>query len=250
MTIQIMKFRDGSEIHAIIAEDVENVSYFLQILKWRTNSFADKLKYANSLNPELKDYPITYWGKQGLIKAYNALIEESKISFQKLWEELIDAKNKKEQIAISKDLILSADQIFPIFLMAENKGFIYSEYHYRPIPKAYEHSNIPIFMMQTDSGIEHIGNSDISKGQMKNLIEQKNEYVARIMTKGNSWFSLFSTFRGITGQEPGLIGKKPHMHFISGLFGIPKEDFINNFKKGIASSKIHIPLINYPKHAI
>ena len=66
-----------------------------------------------------------------------------------------------------------------------------------------------------------------------------------MLANESHWFCLFSTKRGISGDEPGKYGKQPHLHFISDAFGISKEDFISRFKAGNASSNVHIVLEGY-----
>ena len=59
--------------------------------------------------------------------------------------------------------------------------------------------------------------------------------------RSNSDNSLYFTFKGLAGEESGMMGSKPHYHYISDKSGIKWDDLVSRIKDcDMPSSKVHI----------
>jgi hypothetical protein len=104
----------------------------------------------------------------------------------------------------------------------------------------------PIVSHITDDGVvKTIGETELTKGEVKNLIEQRKVVVAHFFVKDDDWHCLFTTYNSIGGKENYKDGQ-PHFHYISSAFGISKDDFIESMKSGqYKSTPVHIDLLEY-----
>lgn len=152
--------------------------------------------------------------------------------------------SKKEQIAKLKGLAIKPEQLVTIFLYAEKLGYDFSTYRFEGKPVKFDSKELPfIIHLLDDDAVEHIGETCLSDGQLKELFIASKFAVARILDNGKHWHCLYQTKRGISGKEPGRYGKLSHIHYISDSFGITRTDFIKAFKSGyIPSSNVHIVL--------
>ena len=151
---------------------------------------------------------------------------------------------KREQIALLKGLQLSAEQLGGLYIQASDRGYKFSNYIYEGRPKSYLEKELPSFIYLRDDGIiESYGDTELTKGQLKDYIIQSHFIVARILDNDKHWHCFYQTSSGVQGKEPGKFGSKPHLHYISDSFGIDKGDFIKGLRGGnVHPSKVHILL--------
>ena len=152
---------------------------------------------------------------------------------------------KREQIILLKGLQMSSEQLGGLYIQACARGYKFSNYIFEGSPKSYLEKELPSFIYLRDDGIiESYGDTELTKGQLKDYVIQSHFIIARILDNDKHWHCFYQTSSGVQGKEPGKFGSKPHLHYISDSFGIEKGDFIKGLRGGnIHSSKDHILLI-------
>lgn len=136
-------------------------------------------------------------------------------------------------------------QLVAVFDFAEKCGYKFSHYTWRGEPKSSKDEKLPSFMhLKDDGSVEYIGDTTLTEGQMRTIIEQADVLIVRIFDNGIHWHCFLQTFKGLKGNEPGVQGSKPHIHYISDSFGIAKGDLLQMVKMGkYPSTPIYIPLL-------
>lgn len=242
-------YKDGDkEIIANQMEDVENVSYREAMVKFHASSIAPAIKgilekdksFNLSCNDEIINQVALMFAKQ----SYNELSKESvddklKNIFQK---EL----NKKEQIRLLKGVQLTEPQLSSLFNFAEECGYRFSHYKWQGDPKSVKEEKLPSFMhMKDDGSIEYIGETTLTEGQMRTIINQADVLIVRIFDNGSHWHCFLQTYKGLKGMESGVQGSRPHLHYLSDSFGISKADLVKMIKIGrYPNTPVHIPLLS------
>jgi len=155
---------------------------------------------------------------------------------------LKEEHTKKEQVALLQSVELSKEQLGAIFLFAGKLGYSFS--HYRHDKEEKRYGNVPPFIyLKDDNSVESVGSTQLSDGQLKDIVLSSNFIVARILDNGTHWHSFFQTRRGVMGKESGKYGTQSHLHYISDAFGISREDFVKEIKSGhYRSTPVHIVL--------
>lgn len=153
---------------------------------------------------------------------------------------------KKEQKELLNGLEISKEQFAGIFLQGCQKGYKYSFYRYEKKNKKYDEKKLPqLIHLKDDNTVEHIGNTTLSDGQMKEIVNSKNTIIAQLLDNGTHWHCFCQNLNGIQGKESGIFGSKPHIHYISDSFGISKEQLIERIKNvDYPSTPVHIILTN------
>lgn len=133
-----------------------------------------------------------------------------------------------------------------IFKSYNEHVFLYSKYRFDNLPNGLEDKKLPkVFHLKDDGSIEKIGETDLTDGELKNVIEHRKVIIAHFFEKDEFWHCLFLTFNSVAGKENWKNGQ-PHFHYISSSFGISKDDFIESMKNGkYRSTSIHIDLLDY-----
>jgi len=165
---------------------------------------------------------------------------------------LLGTAKKKDQEALLKGLSITPNQLMSlIFKSYRDYGYLYSKYRFEHIPKGMKDRQKPVVSHITDEGIvKTIGETELTNGEIKNLIEQRKVIVSHFFDKDNNWHCLFTTYNSIGGKE-NYKGGQPHLHYISSAFGISRDDFIESMKNGqYKSTSIHIDLLEYGNQTI
>lgn len=160
---------------------------------------------------------------------------------------LLETERKKDQISLLKGLSLNPDQLMSlIFKSFQIYGFSYCKYRFENLPKGLEQRKLPtLIQLNENSSIKKIGDTDLTDGELKNIIEHRKVIVSHFFVKGDTWHCFFTTYNSIGGKENWKNGQA-HFHYISSAFGISKIDFIESMKTGkYKSTSIHIDLMNY-----
>lgn len=163
------------------------------------------------------------------------------------FDKLLETNRKKDQIKLLKGVSLTPDQLMSlIFKSYQNYGFLYSKFRFENLPKGFEQKKLPkLIQLNDNNSIKKIGDSDLSDGELKNLIEHRKVIVAHFFEKEEIWHCLFTTYNSIGGKENWKNGQA-HFHYISSTFGISKIDFIESMRTGkYKSTSIHIDLKDY-----
>ncbi len=242
------KYKDGDkEIIANQMEDVENVSYRETMVKFHASSIAPAIKVMlekdKNFNLPYNDEIINQVALMFAKKSYNELSKESvdgklKNIFQK---EL----NKKEQIRLLKGVQLTEPQLSSLFNFAEECGYRFSHYKWQGDPKSVKEEKLPSFMhLKDDGSVEYIGDTTLTEGQMRTIINQADVLIVRIFDNGIHWHCFLQTYKGLKGMESGVQGSRPHLHYLSDSFGISKDDLVKMIKMGkYPNTPVHIPLL-------
>lgn len=148
----------------------------------------------------------------------------------------------KQQYSILKDIVLSYPEILWMNKEAQDFGYLLDIYYEETIPDKFNEKHYPIFYQQKkDGSFDKIGQTEMSYGEMRALLEQRKVVQARIYHKENYWHCFYFTLKGLSGQECGVMGSKPHYHYLSDKSNITLEDLRKRIKDcNMPSSKIHI----------
>ena len=242
------KYKDGDkEIIANQMEDVENVSYREAMVKFHASSIAPAIKVMlekdKNFNLPCNDEIINQVALMFAKQSYNELSKESvdgklKNIFQK---EL----NKKEQIRLLKGVQLTEPQLSSLFNFAEESGYKFSHYKWQGDPKSIKEEKLPSFMhLKDDGSVEYVGDTTLTEGQMRTIINQADVLIVRIFDNGIHWHCFLQTYKGLKGMESGVQGSRPHLHYLSDSFGISKDDLVKMIKMGkYPNTPVHIPLL-------
>lgn len=169
-------------------------------------------------------------------------IHRSKISSNLLdllkYEEL----PKRQQEKLLKNLTLSPDDILCFLCEADIHGYLLDIYMCEKYPERYKGKLKPAcYEEKSDGTIETIGKTDMTEGEMRALIKDRKVIVARIFHKGDHWHCFYHTFKGLSGEESGENGSKPHWHYISDKFNISREELNKRIQNvDMPTSKVHI----------
>ena len=148
----------------------------------------------------------------------------------------------KEQNKMLKDIVLTPTDILWLNKEFQDAGYLLDIYHEEQYPDKFKEKKHPILYRQKeDSTIEKMGSTDMTEGEMRALLEQRKVIQARIYHKDCIWHCFYFTYRGISGEENGIMGSKPHYHYISDKSGITMENLIKRIKTcDMPASKVHI----------
>jgi hypothetical protein len=114
------------------------------------------------------------------------------------------------------------------------------------LPGGLEGKKLPkLFHIREDGTIEKVGETDLTDGELKNVIEHRKVIVSHFFEKDDFWHCFFLTYNSIGGKENWKNGQA-HFHYISSSFEISKADFIESMRTGkYKSTSIHIDLLDY-----
>lgn len=149
---------------------------------------------------------------------------------------------KKEQIKLLKAEHITKQQLEKLMLIAEDMGYTYSQYKTEVLPDNTSEEELPnAFGLNADGSVKKMGESSLTDGQLKSIIDSRNVEVAKFFDKDEVWHCFYFTYRGMEGKEHGAHGSQPHIHYWSSAFGLDRKELINKLKAGnMPSSSLHI----------
>lgn len=243
------KYEDGDkEFFANEMDEVENVSYRDTMIKFHASSTAPVLKAYLDRDKKCRlpyNDDIVY--RAASIIAEKTYENLTKCSFDSCFESLFKKElSKKEQIRLLKGAKLTETQLFSLFNFADECGYKFSHYKWRGNPKSVKEEKLPSFMhMKDDGSIEYIGETTLTEGQMRTIINQADVLIVSIFDNGSHWHCFLQTYKGLKGMESGVQGSRPHLHYLSDSFGISKADLVKMIKIGrYPNTPVHIPLLS------
>ena len=243
------KYEDGDkEFFANEMDEVENVSYRDTMIKFHASSTAPVLKAYLDRDKKCRlpyNDDIVY--RAASIIAEKTYENLTKCSFDSCFESLFKKElSKKEQIRLLKGAQLTETQLFSLFNFAEECGYRFSHYKWQGYPKSVKEEKLPSFMhMKDDGSIEYIGETTLTEGQMRTIINQADVLIVSIFDNGSHWHCFLQTYKGLKGMESGVQGSRPHLHYLSDSFGISKADLVKMIKIGrYPNTPVHIPLLS------
>lgn len=165
--------------------------------------------------------------------------------------ELLKTSRKKDQISLLKGVKFNPDQLMSlIFKSYSDFGLLYSKYLFKNLPAGLEGKTLPkMFRMSEDGTIYKVGETDLTDGELKNVIEHRKVVVSHFFESDEFWHCFFITYNSIAGKENWKDGQS-HFHYISSAFGISKDEFIESMRSGkYKSTSVHIDLLEYGKQS-
>lgn len=164
---------------------------------------------------------------------------------------LLTAESKNEQEKLLKRQTLTVQQLMAfIFLSYEDFGFTLSEYTGENHRKGIDEIDLPTLIRVTEDGVDKAGETPMTDGQLKNVVESRKVIVSKILDKNGVWHCFFLTFNSIAGKESWK-GGQAHFHYISDKFGITREEAVKQLKsKKYPATSVHIALKGYGNQGI
>jgi hypothetical protein len=227
-------------------EKVNPVEYYKEYeLKKRATFYRDLL---NAKDPFLT----SFLNEDFFIK--NA--EESLVGFFEHFEntkvndnflELLKTTRKKDQEKLLREITITPDELMSLILKSYTDfGLLYSKYNFENLPNGFHGKKLPKLFHTTDDGeIVKVGETELTDGELKQIIEQRKVIVSHFFENDDVWHCFFLTYNSLAGKENHNEGQ-PHFHYISSGYGISKEDFIESMRTGnYRSTSIHFDLLEY-----
>ena len=189
---------------------------------------------------------------------------KKEIAKEKFWEakeqteipenflKLLETTRKKDQISLLKGLSINPDQLIALIFKSFNEhGYLYSRYRFENLPKDLTDKRKPkIADISKEDAVNIIGDTDLTEGQVKKMINERKVIIAHFLDRGDEWHCFFITYNSIEGKENHKDGQ-PHFHYISSAFGITRDDFIKSMENGnYKSTSVHIDLLGYGNQPI
>lgn len=150
--------------------------------------------------------------------------------------------SNKDRNKLLKNVIITPIDILWFNKEAQEQGFLMDIYHEEKYPVKFNEKKHPfLFQKKKDGTIEKMGSTDMSDGEMRALLEQRKVIQARIYHKENTWHCFYFTYKGLAGEESGIMGSKPHYHYLSDKSGVKWNELVSRIKDcDMPSSKVHI----------
>ncbi len=164
---------------------------------------------------------------------------------------LLGSASKKDQVGLMKGQSINPDQFIAFIFKAWEMGYSFSQYTSEHHHKGLNKKELPKLIHVNDDGtVKKVGETTLTDGQLRQVIEQRKVIVAKFFDNGNEWHCLFLTFNSIAGKESWK-GGQAHLHYISDKYGISREEAVNRFKSGdYPSTSVHIDLLDYGNQTI
>lgn len=229
-------------------EKVNPIEYYKSYeLEKRTISLRDLLNAKNSFLTSLLDDNFFIKKAEETLVGFFEKFEQTKIHDNFI--ELLKTTRKKDQESLLKGLTLNPDELMSLIIKSYTDfGYLYSKYLFENLPNGLEDKKLPkLFRLKDDGTIDKVGETDLTDGELKNVIEHRKVIVSHFFEKDDIWHCFFLTYNSIGGKENWKNGQA-HFHYISNAFGITKDDFIESMRNGkYKSTSIHIDLLDYGK---
>lgn len=242
-------YKDGDkELIANQMEDIENVSYRETMIKFHASSIAPVIKtmLKNDKNFNLP-YNDDIIGRVALMFAEQTYNDFTKGTVDDVFKNIFQKElNKKQQIRLLRGVQLTNTQLSSLYNFADECGYKFSHYKWQGDPKSVKDEKLPSFMhLKDDGNVEYMGETTLTEGQMRTIIDQADVLIARVFDNGIHWHCFLQTYKGLKGKEAGVQGSRPHLHYLSDSFGISKDDLIKMIKMGrYPNTPVHILLSN------
>ena len=158
----------------------------------------------------------------------------------------LTATTKKEQVKALKGLAITSEELMAFIIVAwEEYGFSFSQYRSSYHHAGLDETKLPELIHKEDDGsIKSIGETPMTEGELKQVIEARSVKVSKFLDKNGAWHCFFLTYKSLGGEETG---GKPHLHYISGTWGLKREDVLAQ----LTSKKYRLPSlphINFHTH--
>lgn len=165
--------------------------------------------------------------KQNWAEKYQEIINTELPQSLKL---IFSVSKKKEQEKLLRGLSLTTNQLAAfIFYAWTEHGYTFSTYKAEYQHKGVNEADLPTIIYVEGDEVNTIGNTRLTKGQQKQVIENRTVVISKFFDKGDNWHCFFITYDSLKGKESWQDGQ-PHFHYISDKFGISREETVKNLK--------------------
>ncbi len=139
-------------------------------------------------------------------------------------------------------LILNNVDILWLNKEAQELGYLMDVYHEETYPHKFDEKRMPHMFHQNKEGkIIKIGSTNMTDGEMKAYLQQRKVVQARIYHKEGLWHCFYFTYKGLSGLEGGMMGSKPHYHYLSDKSGVTWDSLMKGIREcKMPSSKVHL----------
>lgn len=150
--------------------------------------------------------------------------------------------SNKDRNKLLKGVMLTPIDFLWLNKEAQDEGYLMDIYHEEKYPKKFDEKKHPLlFHKMKDGTIEKMGATDMTEGEMRALLEQRKVIQARIYHKGSTWHCFYFTYKGLAGEESGIMGSKSHYHYLSDKSGITWDDLVSRIKDcDMPTSDVHV----------
>lgn len=162
---------------------------------------------------------------------------------------LLQTSKKQEQVNLLKNISLTTLGLTSFIFHAYLKfGYSYSKYRTDHHQNRLDESHLPNLINVKDGNVKYSGTTNLTDGQLKNVIEHRKVILATFLDKGNEWHCFFITYKSLDGKENWNNGT-PHYHYISSSFGLSREETLKQLqsKNYKLNNLPHIELKDYRK---
>ena len=227
-------------------EKVNPIEYYKTYeIEKRATTLRDLLNVKNPfLTSQLNDNFFIRNAEETLVGFFE---EFEKTEVHKNFIELLKTTRKKDQVRLLKGMTLNPDELMSfIFKSYSEFGFLYSKYLFENLPTGLVGKKLPkLFHLKEDGTIEKVGETELTDGELKNIIEHRKVIVSHFFELDDIWHCFFVTYNSLSGKENHKDGQ-PHFHYISSGFGVSKEDFIESMRTGnYRATSVHFDLLDY-----
>lgn len=160
---------------------------------------------------------------------------------------ILTAATKKDQVKLLKNQSITPDQLLAFLFKANTDfGYLFSQYRGEHNHKGLDESKMPAVIRIKEGKVYKVGETSLTDGQLKQVIEQRKVIISKFLDKDNEWHCLLLTYDSLKGKESWKNGQ-PHYHYISNKFGIPRDKVVEQLKSSSYNlgSLPHIDLIEY-----
>lgn len=232
---RLKDFEHGSFIKAMILNHADSLFQFIMI------DFESKKGKAATL---LEQNILRIEALHQSAKHFQSIIEETDLRAN-LRELVSTDLKKKDQIHILKGVEISRNELLRLFYYAEEIGYTFSFFLRDAKRTSFLDKMMPEIIYLDEAGnTQHVGETDLSDGQMKHLVDQRQSLIVWLLEKDDTWHCFLQTIKGLKGKEGGKMGSLSHIHYMSNSFGISKDELLNKINREgeYVTTKVHIPL--------
>ena len=174
------------------------------------------------IDSESQRQALKEWGK-----SYKEYLD---LEIPKSLLDLLKSESKKEQINLLKGQSITSDQFTAFIIKAYlNYGFTLSQYSTIHYPSEIDPNDLPIIAEIDKDVVNRLGKTTLSDNQLKHIVKFRNVTISKFLDSSECWHCFFLTFKSIFGGETWHNGK-PHLHYISDKFGLPRERVVIELK--------------------
>jgi hypothetical protein len=250
MALEIIPDNDNKGFTQILSTG--DFEYVNPIEKVREMSY----NHTNLLNRTLillnkPPFPISLLDNWFLEKAEEAWQEKyndiSNTEYSENLNKILESTKKQEQVNLLKGVTVSVYGLTAFIFKAFSKhGYTFSQYRSDHHHNGVIESELPTSIRVDKGKVEYSGTTNLTDGQLKQVVEHRKVIIAKILDKGDSWHCFFTTFQSLKGEENWQNGT-PHYHYILNTFGLTRAQVLaelqsKNYK---LNNLPHIELTDY-----